>query len=335
MKTMKGKRTIRLLGGLALCAAAALLLSAPTQAEAAGKTVIRLGWKAKGEYAPLYLALDKGYYKAAGVNVAVEPGSGANVAIKLIATGKDQFAYTGGLEIAQAIGKDIPVRVVANFIKKMPLGVAAHPNIKLDSPKDLEGKTLAVAPADSFMNILPAFARAHKLNLDAIKVVKLGWGSRVPTFMRGDTNLITIYLNNDLPVMEAKMGKKLNTLKTFDWGFSVLGQSLSSSNDYIARNGDTIRKVVRATSRAFTEALKNPGEAADIMTKRFNTLNRDITIRQLIITRDLVVSKASKGKPPGWQTAEDWKRTLDTLERTGGIAKRKELKVYFTNEFMK
>ncbi|MFQ5913525.1 MAG: ABC transporter substrate-binding protein [Nitrospinota bacterium] len=334
MKTPRGRRILRLLNGLGFFVAAALIFLGPAIAQAAGKSVIRLSWKVKGEYAPLYVALDKGYYKAEGLNVAVEPGSGASVAIKLIATGKDQFAYIGGLETAQGVGKDIPIRMVANFVKKLPVGVAAHPHIQLKTPKDLEGKKLAVAPVDSFVAILPAFARAHKLDLAKINVIKLGWGSRVPAFMRGETELITIYFTNDLPVMEAKMGKKLNTLASFDWGFKLLGHGLVVSNDYLAANGDTIRKVLRASAKGWADTLKNPREAAEIIAKRFQTLKVDITERQLIINNGLTRSPATKGKPLGWQAAEDWKETLDTLQKTGGIAKRKELKAYYTNEFV-
>ena len=311
-----------------------LFLIGTGAAEGEEKSVIRLSWKIKGEYAPLYVALDKGYYKAEGLNVAVEPGSGASVAIKLIATGKDQYAYIGGLETAQGVGKDIPIRMVANFVKKLPVGVAAHPHIPLKTPRDLEGKKLAVAPVDSFVAILPAFARAHKLDRDKINVVKLGWGSRVPAFMRGETDLTTIYFTNDLPVIEAKMGKKLNTLASFDWGFKLLGHGLVVSHDYMAANGDTIRKVVRASAKGWSDTLKNPKEAAEIIAKRFQTLNVGITEKQLIINNGLTKSPTTKGKPVGWQSAEDWKETLDTLEKTGGIAKRKDLKAYYTNEFI-
>ena len=55
----------------------------PAFSQAAEKVTVRFTWKLKGEYAPLFVALDKGYYKAEGLDVDLAEGSGAQTVLKL------------------------------------------------------------------------------------------------------------------------------------------------------------------------------------------------------------------------------------------------------------
>lgn len=335
------RKGVRSVGGIGMgisLVGVALAWAGPAwspEASAAEKVVIRLSWKIKGEFAPLYVAVAKGYYAAEGLDVSVEEGAGAPTAMKTVAAGRDQFAYIGGLETAQGVGQGIPLKMVANFIKRMPVGVASHPDIPLSKPKDLEGKRIAAAPADSFTAVLPAFAKMHGLNLDSIKVVVLDFAARMGAFMRRETETITIYLTNDLPVMEDRMGKKLNTLVLSDWGFPLLGHGLVTSDEYIKTNPETIRKVVRATAKGWADTIANPDEAAAIVVKRFpEALKLELTAKQLRIGNTLTASAASKGKPLGYQAQADWEETISTLVATGGIPSAKPLSAYYTTAFV-
>src|ERR1700687_3174639 len=53
------------------------------------KLTVRFTWKLKGEYAPLFVALEKGYYRAEGLDVDLAEGSGAQAVLKLLASGNE------------------------------------------------------------------------------------------------------------------------------------------------------------------------------------------------------------------------------------------------------
>src|SRR5215204_2791385 len=90
---------------LAVLAGAALAAAAQNAASAQGaeKVTVRFTWKLKGEYAPLYVALDKGYYKAEGLDVDLAEGSGAQTVLKLLAGGNEKFGYGPAVSAAQAV----------------------------------------------------------------------------------------------------------------------------------------------------------------------------------------------------------------------------------------
>src|SRR6516225_1090287 len=60
-------------------------------AQAAQKVTVRFTWKLKGEYAPLFVALDKGSYTSEGLDVDLAEGSGAQTVLKLLAGGNETF----------------------------------------------------------------------------------------------------------------------------------------------------------------------------------------------------------------------------------------------------
>ena len=125
-------RTIAALGTLM-----ALVSALPGQhavAQAPEKITIRFTWKLKGEYAPLFVALDKGYYRAEGLDVELAEGSGAQTVLKLLASGNEKFGYGPAVSAAQAVSERLPFKVVALYQTKAPMGVISFPDVSLMSP---------------------------------------------------------------------------------------------------------------------------------------------------------------------------------------------------------
>src|SRR6202045_4335187 len=146
-----------------IVAAGALLLVCPASQQAAAqapdKLTVRFTWKLKGEYAPLFVALDKGYYQAEGLDVDLAEGSGAQTVLKLLASGTEKVGYGPAVAAAQAVSQGLPVKVVALHQTKAPMGVISFPDIALKTPKDLEGKRLAVSVGETFGDMLGPLPR--------------------------------------------------------------------------------------------------------------------------------------------------------------------------------
>src|SRR5437868_11923617 len=118
--------------------AALAIASAPADVaygQSLEKVTVRFTWKLKGEYAPLFVALDKGYYKAEGLEVDLAEGSGAQTVLKLLASGNEKFGYGPAVSAAQAVSQGLPVKVVALYQTKAPMGVISFPDVPLKSPK--------------------------------------------------------------------------------------------------------------------------------------------------------------------------------------------------------
>jgi NitT/TauT family transport system substrate-binding protein len=151
-------------------AVAAFLLAAVTmpgatfdiaRAQGPERVTVRFTWKLKGEYAPLFVALHKGYYNAEGLDVQLSEGNGAQNVLKALAAGNEKFGYGPAVAAARAVSQGLPVKVIALYQTSAPMAVIAFPDTPLKGPKDLEGKRLAISVGETFGDMIRPFTRIN------------------------------------------------------------------------------------------------------------------------------------------------------------------------------
>jgi NitT/TauT family transport system substrate-binding protein len=231
--------TIVAVGGLAALLAA--LPSQPILAQAPEKITVRFTWKLKGEYAPLFVALDKGYYRAEGLDVDLAEGSGAQTVLKLLASGNEKFGYGPAVSAAQAISQGLPVKVVALYQTKAPMGVISFPDVPLKSPKDLEGKRLAMSVGETFGDMLGPFARINHVDINKIQQIQMDASVRSSQFLTRKIDVMSVYLSNELPQVEKRAGVKFNLLRVSEFGLNLLGASMIVSNAFADQSPETVK----------------------------------------------------------------------------------------------
>ena len=143
------------------------LLSAllTTDVRAAETSVsLSLDYEIDGRAAPFLLPFDKGYYKAEGLNVAIEPASGSLETIERVASG----SYEMGLADINALIKfrdtkrDAPIKAIFMLYNRPPFAVIGRKSRGVSQPKDLEGKILGAPAADGAYAQWPIFARVQQ-----------------------------------------------------------------------------------------------------------------------------------------------------------------------------
>jgi NitT/TauT family transport system substrate-binding protein len=325
-----------------LTAAAASLLAAfaasgafatVAHAQELEKVTVRFTWKLKGEYAPLYVALERGYYKAEGLDVQLAEGNGAQNVLKALAAGNEKFGYGPAVAAATAISQGLPVRVVALYQTSAPMGVIAFPDTPLKGPKDLEGKRLAISVGETFGDMIRPFTRINNVDLSKIQLIQMDASARTLQFLTHKIDVMSVYLSNELPQIEKRAGVKFNVIKVTDFGLNVLGSSMYASSAFAEQNPEIVKKLLRATAKGYRDAMADPKEAAKIMAKHMMVPEQpDVLERQ--VEETMVTTNAPPGQPIGWQTDAAWEATLNLLKETGGIADVKALTAYFTNAYL-
>ena len=316
---------------------AMLMLAGTAQNAAYGqnleKVTVRFTWKLKGEYAPLYVALEKGYYKAEGLDVQLSEGNGAQNVLKALAAGNEKFGYGPAVAAAQAVSQGLPVKVVALYQTSAPMGVIAYPDTPLKGPKDLEGKRLAISVGETFGDMIRPFTRVNNVDLSKIQLIQMDASARTMQFLTRKIDVMSVYLSNELPQIEKRAGVKFNVIRVSDFGLNVLGSSMYVSSAFAEQNPDTVKKLLRATAKGYRDAMADPKEAAKMMAKHMAVPEQpDVLDQQVEAT--VVSTNAPAGKPIGWQADADWQANLNLLKETGSIPDIKALNVYFTNEYL-
>lgn len=322
--------------GFAAPAPAQPAASGPQAASGGAKqhVLVRFTWKLKGEYAPLFVALDKGYYAQEGLDVEFAEGSGAETVVKMVGLGTDSLAYGPATVGAEAVDKGLPVQVVAVYQTDVPIAIVSFPNIPLKTPKDLEGRTLGVTIGETFANLVQPFARINNLDLSKIKVIQMNSSARATQFMARKIDLMSLYLSNELPLFEKQAGVKFNVLKIGDFGLKVMGAAFLVNDDYAKRNAGTLEKLLRATARGYVDAKKDYKAAAQIMAKHM-TLKIDPNVLEQQVKATMDSLSEIPGKPLGWQTDQDWKSNLELLKAGNVINQVKDTHLYYTNAYLR
>ena len=275
---------------------ATLLLGASAQTAAAADAVTLItDFGYNGRHAYFFVALDKGYYKDAGLDVKIVGGKGSVDAIRQVAAGNANygFADAGSLVLSRA-NDNIPVKLVAVVYARPPQAIFCTEESGLKTPKDLEGKSIANPAGGSIPDMFPAFAKAA--GIDAAKV---NWvvaaSSALPGLLASGKVPCVGQFTVGEPLLRAQAApKKLIRFAYSDPGLSYYGNGLIATEQTIKANPDQVRRFVAATIKGLKAAIANPAEAGAIMHKYHPEVSVEVAKGE---TESVAELAQVKGKP--------------------------------------
>jgi NitT/TauT family transport system substrate-binding protein len=221
-----------------------------------------------GRHAYFYVAREKGYYKAEGLDVTFVRGQGSADAIKKVAAGIATFGFADAGSLVLARGNDgVPVKLVSIVYAKPPQAIFAIKGGGIASAKDLEGKSIADTASSSVRLLFPAFAKAAGIDVSKVKWV-IAEGSALPSLLaNGRVDAICQFSVGEPLIATAVAPKEVIRISYKDAGLNYYGNGIIASEDTIAQHPDQVRAFVRATIKGMKDAFANPVEAAEIMAK--------------------------------------------------------------------
>lgn len=300
------------------------------------KIVFRLDWIPFGRHAPYYVAVAKGYYGSAGLDVTVEQGTGTLQGFRAVAAGQAQFNFGDIGSMIVVRGKEgLPLKAVACIYQKPPHTIFFIKGKGISKPKDLERKKIAYSPGDAVKAVFPAFVKAN-----GIDESKVGWLSVDPnsknSALLNYTADAMMTFNLTLPVLQkaARPGDEIGTFVYGDWGVDFYANGLLAMEDYIAKKPDAVRRFVQATLKGVEYTLANPQDAVAIMKKTHPQLNEELALREIPILKDLIVTGFTRDKGIGRMTREKMQQTRDLVMQYMNLKTAVPVDSLFTNEFL-
>ncbi len=309
-----------------------LVLSLGVGAHAAEKIQFQNWWVWQPNTSPFWLAIDSGFYKEEGLDVNYVEGKGSSYAIQAVGAKKADIGVSDLGTAAFGISKKTPIKAIFSFLQSGPQAVISHRETGIKKPKDVEGKRLAFGPADSGWILFPAFASANGIDMSKIIQVSAGPASMPQLLLAKKVDAILNYFTS-VPEMTSQ-GADLTYLRYSDYKVSLLGGGLIAHTQTIKNRGAMLRKFIKATTKGFAEALKDPEKSIDMLMKRAPMIvsKKKIAIENLKMSLSLLHTERSKGKPIGWMASEDWENTIRLLAK---YRKMKPLAAdrYYSNAF--
>ncbi|MBX6342350.1 MAG: ABC transporter substrate-binding protein, partial [Thermomicrobiaceae bacterium] len=285
------------------------------------KVVLATGFVPSVQFAPYYLAADRGYYAAEGLDVEIKHGASADLLSQLGSGGID-FAVTTGDQLALARINGVPITYVMAQFQRYPVGAVALANsgVTLQKPADLKGLTVGVSQLNgsTYLGLL-ALLQAGGLTKDDVHIITIGF-TEVEALLQKRVQAAMTYLTNE-PAQVRALGVPVQQLAVSDY-VQVVSTGLATSDKMIQEHPDVVQRFVRASLRGLRETLADPSAAFEATLKRMPELPPDQQpIQRQLLEHTLTFEQPPQGHPLGWTDPDAWVSTQDLLRSVGMASK--------------
>ncbi|MDR6952274.1 NitT/TauT family transport system substrate-binding protein [Ancylobacter sp. 3268] len=250
-------------GAFGLAATMALGAAGGAQAQTQAPTPVKftLDWVFQGPTSPFLVALDKGYYKAEGLDVTMDPGQGSAGAVQRVASGAYDIGFADVNSLIEYNAKNPGKEVLCVFMAYdfPPFGVYTLKKTGIAKPADLAGKKLGAPVFDASFRLFPAFAKKVGIDPKSVEHVNLTPQLREQSLVQGAVDFISGHYFSSVLDLKAR-GVKPEDIVAFtysDAGMDVYGNGIIVSPAF-AGKPEVVKGFLRATAKAWKEVAADP-----------------------------------------------------------------------------
>src|SRR5437764_3988860 len=275
------------LGQLSWIAIVASFVLAASPAFAQQQTPIKfsLDFKFEGPAAPFVVAIDKGYYKAEGLDVTVDTAAGSLEPINRVASGTYDMGFgdINSLIKFRDANPGTPIKAVFMVYNKPPFSIVGRKSRGVVAPKDLEGKKLGAPPADGAYAQWPIFVQANSIDASKVTIVSVGFPVREPMLASGEVDAITGFSFSSYINLKDRgvPADDITVLLMADHGVNLYGNTIMVNPKFAAEKPEAVKAFLRAFVKGLHETAKNPASAVESVLKRNDVAKKDVELERL------------------------------------------------------
>ncbi|GAA0936817.1 ABC transporter substrate-binding protein [Actinocorallia libanotica] len=270
-----------------------------------------------GRDAYVYVADEKGYFKEAGLDVDIKPGSGTVDVMKLLASGRADFGPGDFTAASITIAKEkLPVTSVAMIHQKTMAGIISLEGNGIAAPEDLEGRSIADQPGSTNEVTFPVYAKAAGVDAAKVKFVSSAPPALPQLLAGGKVDAIGQFMVGAPLVEKAAAGKKAVLLPYGDHLPDLYGNSLMTSTKLADEKPELVEKFTGALLKGLEYAIAHPEETGEILKKRQPTQDAAIAAAEMQAMAGYV---RPEGAAVGAVDQDRVQKNIDILTEAGAI----------------
>ncbi|PZW48397.1 NitT/TauT family transport system substrate-binding protein [Humitalea rosea] len=259
------------------------VLAAPRigQAQALTPVTLRLKWLPQAQFAGFYLAVERGYYREAGLDLSISPGGPNLLTENLVASGSEQFGLSGGTDsVFSAREKGLPITCIGVAHQVTPFVFVAKADGPVKTLEDFRGKKVTAWFTGAHL-VLFGMLASRNIPRDALSISPQQVS--ITPFINGDTDVCAATWYNELNTIKARIGgaDKLKLFVAEDYGITVPRDTVIVNEAFAAANPNAVTAFLRASIRGWKAAKAEPAAALEAVMKIVPTLDRAHQIAML------------------------------------------------------
>lgn len=291
-------------------------------------------WFPQAQFAGYYVALEKGFYEQAGLDVKIIHPTDDESSMKLLRTGKADVMSSFLMDALSArLSKDIPLVNIAQLSQHSSLMFVAKAKSDIDTITELDGKQVAIWSA-GFDKLPRALMKEKNNEVEFVPIY-----NTINLFLEGGVDAMTVmYYNEYDQIINSGVNKEeLNTFLFSDYeGFDIPEDGLYCLERTYRERKEDLKKFVDATLKGWNYAEQNKEYALNLVVERMDKahLANNRAHQRWMLNRILdLLTPGDKNVKRGHLLEVDFQRALNVIQSEARSGAEMQ-KIHF-NEFYK
>jgi NitT/TauT family transport system substrate-binding protein len=293
------------------------------------KVSLPVGYIPNVQFAPLYVGIEKGFFRDAGLDVSIDYSMENDNAV-LLATGEVQFAILSGEQVLLARAKGLPLVYTMTWYQQYPVGIVSKTSANIRSANDLKGKKIGL-PGLFGASYIGAMALLYSGGLTEKDVTLDSIGfNQVETLLANREDAVVVYVANE-PVQLERLGESINLLKVSD-ALQLVGNGLVTNEKTLTENPTLVQAMTQTTLKSIQYTIDHPDEAYEIsMNYVINLASADQVVQKQVLLNSIELWKTTQ---LGFSPPQAWENMQATLLKMGLLTSPIDLTAVYTNQFV-
>ncbi|RXK54690.1 PAS domain S-box protein [Oleiharenicola lentus] len=228
--------------------------------------VLQLAYLHQFQFAGIYAAQEKGFFREEGLGVEVRPTSQERrSAIQEVENGNAHFGIAQGPQLIANRMEGKHVVVIAAIMQHSPLVLVTRSEDNLNTPQDLIGKRVAL-DTTSLQSEIRFMLEREGVGQDQVTLVPNRWQDN--ELLQHTADAVSGFLI-DVPHTMKKAGLSVRIIRPQDYGVDFYGDCLFTSERIAREQPELVQKVRRAVLRGWEYALGHPDEIIRLILERY------------------------------------------------------------------
>lgn len=293
------------------------------------KVTIAMGYIPNVQFAPMYVAIEKGYFAREGVKVELDYGMETDL-LQRVGTNQLQFAIASGDQVILAQANGLPVRYVLNWYRRFPVCVVSLAEKGLSNPQDLIGKKVGIPATEGASYIgWRAFLDQVGIAPNQVNLQVIGY-TQVASLVEKRVDAAVCYALNE-PVQLKESGYAINAFY-LDQYTHLVSNGIITNDETIQKNPKLVRAVTRAFLQGLKDTLADPDTAFAIARKAIPEMDEATAKLQRAVLQESLAFW--KGEPLGASDPQAWAESVTAMKKLGLITTDLDPELLYTNQFV-
>jgi putative hydroxymethylpyrimidine transport system substrate-binding protein len=265
---------------------------------------LMLDYFPNADHAGIYAAQAGGHFEQAGLGVQIRQPSDPAAPIKQVAAGRVDLAISYAPEVLRARDQGLSVVAVGALVREPLTSIISLPEAKIQTARDLRGKTVGTAGIDYQSAYLQTILREAGVPADSVTERNVGF-SLTPALLTGRVDAVLGAFWNYEGTELRMRGKRPRIIRMDDAGVPPYDELVLVANeDALERDGDKIRAFIGALSRGTRDLERDPDKALQGLLEANPDLDPDL--QRAVVDVTLPLFLPARGRPFAWQDPARW-----------------------------